>query len=170
MITSFLTAVVGGVVVLFADRVRWRREDKTRWFQERRAAYGGYLAAVDRWNELDHEAAMSGELEEWFEVPTTDRLDPLLGLQTSSRIRPRANAHAAIAHDRLTDLALFGSSTVLMNARLLHDEMHKLSSVRYGSPPRACGGASQDLIGADEQFNAVRRAFVLTVRGELGAD
>lgn len=101
---TFVTAIVGGLVVLVADRVRWRREDRRRWVNPRRELCTSFLDAVDRWEELDHE------------------------------------------------------------------ELLDLSRVRYSSPPRSCGGASDDLVASSERFQRERSALVDVVRRELGAD
>lgn len=170
MLTSFFTAVVGGLIVLVADRVRWWRDDRLRWVSPRRELCTSFLDAVDRWEELDHEAAMRGEIEEWIDAPDEDRLDPLLGTRTSTRIRPLANTAAAEVHRHLTELELVGSPTMTDRARALRDELLDLSRVRYSSPPRSCGGASEDLVAAGDRFQRERGAFVAAVRRELGVD
>lgn len=167
---TFFTAVVGGLVVLVADRVRWRREDRLRWVNPRRELCTSFLDAVDRWEDLDHEAAMRGENEDWIDAPDGDRLDPLLGTRTSTRMRPLANTAAAEVHRHLTELELIGSPTMTDRARALRDELLDLSRVRYSSPPRSCGGASEDLVASSERFQRERSAFVDVVRRELGAD
>lgn len=169
MLTTFFTAVLGGLVVLLADRVRWRREDGLRWVSPRHELCAAFLDALDRWEELDHEAAMRGEIEDWIEAPEEDRLDPLLGTRTSTRIRPLANAAAAEVHRHLTELELVGSAAMTDRARVLRDELLDLSRVRYSSPPRSCGGASDDLVAASDRFQRERGAFVAAVRSELGA-
>lgn len=170
MLTTFFTAVVGGLVVLVADRVRWQREDRLRWVNPRRELCTSLLDAVDRWEELDHEAAMRGEIEDWIDAPDGDRLDPLLGTRTSTRIRPLANTAAAEVHRHLTELELVGSPTMTDRARALRDELLDLSRLRYSSPPRSCGGASEDLVASSERFQRQRSAFVDVVRRELGAN
>ena len=170
MLSIVVSAGVGAVVALLLDTVRWRREDRRRWAPERRQAYGAFLAAVNRWEELDYEAAANGELEEWFEAPPEDRFEPLTGVHTSSRIRPRANAAAATAYERLTDLQLVGSNAVWPLAQHVCEQMRALSNVRYVSPPRDCGGSSDDHNEATNVFIAARDAFVEAVRTDLGSD
>ncbi len=153
-----------------ADRIRWRREDRLRWMAVRREVYGGFLTALDQWNELDHAAAVRGEVEQWFDAPPEDRLDALLGTTTSARIRPRATSAAREAHARLAELELVGSAAVTECARELSAVTQRLSDIRYSSPPRACGGASDDLVAGGERYQAQRQAFVAAVRRELGAE
>jgi hypothetical protein len=43
---ALLGTIVGASVTLFADRVRWRRDQDLRRREERRSAYGTYLAAL----------------------------------------------------------------------------------------------------------------------------
>ena len=171
--TLLTILITGGVTVtgtLVVTQRGWRREDELRWVPERRKAYSDFLAAVNRWDDLDHEAAMYGEIEEFHETPPEDRLEPLTGEYTSGRIRPRANAAAAKAAERLADMELVGSKVVVAAATALRDEMNSLSNVRYISPPRSCGGASDDLNEAWTQFEAVRDAYKAAVRAELGSD
>lgn len=170
MLSSFLTAVIGGLVVLLADRVRWRREDRLRWVSPRREFYTAFLDAIDHWEELDHGAAMRGENEDWIDAPEEDRLDALVGTRTSTRLRPLVNVAAVEAHRSLTELEVIGSLTMTRRARALRDELFDLSCVRYSSPPRSCGGASDDLVAASNRFQRERESFVAAVRRELGAD
>lgn len=170
VLSSFLTAVIGGLVVLLADRVRWRRENRVRWVSPRRELYTAFLDAIDRWEELDHWAAMRGENEDWIEGPEEDRLDALVGIRTSTRLRPLVNVAAAEAHCRLTELELVGSLTMTRRARTLRDELFDHSHVRYSSPPRSYGGSSDDLVAASNGFQQERERFVAFVRRELGAN
>ena len=170
MLTILVAAVVGGLASLALDALRWRREDHQRWNPDRRAAYEAFVTSVDQWDELDHHAAMNGELEEWYEAPLDDQLEPLIGAYTSTRLRPRVNGAAIQSHARLTELELIGTTAVTTRAMALHDAMRNLSDVRYASPPRHCGGASDDLNAAVYGYTAARTEYVAVVRLELRTD
>src|SRR5688572_21995318 len=75
VVTILLSAAVGALVVVAQDRLRWKREDRLRWVSERREAYGAFRTAVRRWDHLDHEAALAGEIEEWYDAPADDVRD-----------------------------------------------------------------------------------------------
>lgn len=64
MATIVTSALVGALVALFLSRVQWRREDRLRWAPDRRQSYSAFVAAVDRWENLDCEAAVNGDIEE----------------------------------------------------------------------------------------------------------
>jgi len=164
VLTAFLS-VVGAYLL---HRFQWRREDQVRWARDRREAYSGFLAAVNRWDDLDHEAAMKGEIEEWHEAPPEDRFDPLTGVMTSSRLRPHVNAAALVVDQRLGEIELVGSTAVFGRARALRDQIGALGAIRLDSPPRGCGGVSHDLYLRQEKFIAARDAFVAAVRADLG--
>lgn len=170
LVTAIVAAAVGAGASLAVNAVQWRRDDKLRWDPERRIAYEGFVIAIDRWEELDHHAAVNGELEEWFDAPPDDRLEPLTGVYASTRLRPRVNAAASEAQSRLTELELIGSGTVTDQAKALAEAMRNLCNVRYTSPPRDCGGASEDLNTAVDQWNAARSAYIAAVRVELGTN
>ncbi len=51
---------------------------------------------------------------------------------------------------------------------VVRDELRSLSATRYSSPPRSCGGASDDLVAASDCYQQERNAFVPAVRRELG--
>ncbi|MEZ5371257.1 MAG: hypothetical protein R2704_00580 [Microthrixaceae bacterium] len=97
LVTTLVAAAVGAIASLAVNAVQWRRDDKLRWDPERRTAYERFLTAIDRWEDLDHHAAMKGELEEWFDAPPEDWLERLTGLNASTRLRPRVNAAATEA-------------------------------------------------------------------------
>ena len=100
LVTTIVAAAVGAVASLAVNAVQWRRDDKLKWDPERRIAYERFVTSIDRWDELDDHAAVNGELEEWFDAPLDDRLEPLTGVYESSRLRPRANAAASEARSR----------------------------------------------------------------------
>lgn len=168
--TSFVTAVIGGLVVLLADRGRWRREDRLRWVANRHSAYAAFLAAIDRWDELDHVAALRGEREDWHEAPPEDLLDPVLGVQTSSRVRPRATAAAMEVAARLVDVELVAPSSVRQAADELRSRARELSWTRFEDPPRSCGGAGAALVAAEASFQTSRDQFVAATRADLRVD
>ena len=169
MIESLATAFIGGLIVFIADRVRWRREDRVRWLEARRAAYAAFLGSVDRWEELDYEAAVNGEVEQWIEAPAEDRLSSVLGVvSTTTRIRPHVRQAAWAAEQRRTELELVASEHASKLAVELVHLMHSLSEVRLESPPHSCGGCSDEHNVAQAQFQDLHRRFVEAVRTELG--
>lgn len=170
MVTIFVSALVGAVAAYGLSQAQWRREDRLRWLQDRRQAYRDFLVKVDNWELLDYEAAVNGEIEEWYEAPPEDRLDPLLGVQSSTRLRPRANVAASAVSESLTDLSLVASRRAVDVATEVHTAMRSLSDVRMTSPPRACGGVSGEHNEAQMHFQEARKRFVSLARGELGAD
>ena len=170
VVTTIVAAAVGAVASLAVNAVQWRRDDKLKWDPERRIAYERFVTSIDRWEELDHHAAVKGELEEWFDAPLDDRLEPLTGVYESSRLRPRVNAAASEARSRLAELELIGSPAVTNQARALTEAMHCLCCVRYTSPPRDCGGASEPLNIAVDRYNIARSEYVNAVRAELGTN
>jgi hypothetical protein len=161
-------AVVGGLVVAVGtERVRWSREDRLRWVATQREACSAFIAAIDRWDQLDHHAALGGEVEPWHEAPADDR-DALLGTPTS-RLRPLVARAATEAWQRYTDLQLIGAEPIVQHARALYDKTRDLSQVRYQMPPRSCGGISDDLWNAEMAHAGQRSELVAAVRAELGA-
>lgn len=170
MLTVVLSLVGGGIVGVLLERLRWSREDRVRFAPERRQAYNAFLSSIDLWERLDYEAAVNGELEDWYEAPPEDRMDPLLGAQTSTRLRPRANVAADQAHVHLTEIETSAPDAVTEKTQALRDAMRDLSTLRYSSPPRACGGASEEHNEAQEKFQTARAAFMVVVRKELRSD
>lgn len=169
MLTAIVSAMLGGAAVYALERVRWNREDRLRWSAPRRDAYSAFLVAIDRWDALDHAAAMRGEIEEWYDAPKEDLSEALIGVPVSTRLRPSARAAALATYDRLTDLELIGSSAVLAQAKTLWESMRALSAMRYSSPPRSCGGASGDLVAAGDTQRRHRDGFVAEARRDLAA-
>jgi hypothetical protein len=135
----------------------------------RREAYSAFLSAVDAWDNLDYEAAMRGEIEEWPDTPPEDTADALTGVMTTARLRPRANAAGLLVHKLLTDIELYGSTQVFGRARALRDQVRALGAARREWPPRDCGGASRELNDRQERFLNARDAYVSAVRKDLGA-
>lgn len=156
--------------MIIADRVRWRREDKTRWIGSRQGSSAAFLAAVDRWNELDHVAALRGENEEWFDAPEQDMLDPIFGAHTTTGVRPRATEAAMAASDRLVELVLIASVPVREAAEALQRTTRELSWTRFGDPPRSCGGASSALVTSEAAQHESRERFIQAVRRDLAVD
>jgi hypothetical protein len=130
--------------------------------------YAAFLSALDRWEELDYEAAANGETEEWFEAPPEDRMEPLLGVRVSTRLRPRVNEAAAKTRELLTELDLIGSRLAHGRAESTVARMRLLSDVRLISPPHACGGCSVEHNEAQSAYQDRRGQFVAAVRAELG--
>lgn len=170
MLESLMTAVVGGLVVLAGERARGRWEDRRRWLPDRRSAYAKFLAAIDEWDRLDYDAALNGEVEEWFDAPPEDWRDPRVVAPATQRLRPWANAARSDAFGCLTDVELVGTTAVTVAARALAEELGRASMVRMQSPPRHCGGASDELIAAEDALGAARRTFTAAVRKDLGTD
>jgi hypothetical protein len=129
LVTTIVAAAVGAVASLVVNAVQWRRDDKLKWDPERRIAYERFVTSIDRWEELDHHAAVKAGIEEWFDAPLADRLEPLTGVCASSRLRPHVNAAASEARSRLAELELIGSPTVIKQARALTEAMHNLFNV-----------------------------------------
>ncbi len=167
LIETALTLSAGAGLGLLVERLKWHREDTLRWVAERQRAYREFLSALDRWEELDFEAAAGGETERWFEAPPEDRMEPLLGVQVSQRLRPRANAAAATCQDALAEIGLIGSRTVFRRAESAVARMRLLSAVRLDSPPCRCGGATDEHEEAQVMYQLRRDQFVTAVRQDL---
>jgi hypothetical protein len=168
MVQNFLLLVAGAVIALSADRVRWHREDRRHWNQERREVYQRFLTALDEWRELDWVLAMElGDADgpDWehaaYMVAGDD--ESVIG-----RLRLRVGTANERVTSTLADMELVASSQATEAARTLWKRAREVSAICRDYPPRHCGGVSDILLKADEELGDRRDAFVAHVRSELG--
>ena len=70
----------------------------------------------------------------------------------------------------MTEVELVGTTAITHPAKALADVLGRASIVRTQSPPRHCGGASDELIAAEEALASARTTFTAAVRTDLGTD
>lgn len=160
--------LLGAVVGLLVERLRWRREDRVRWRHERRDAYQAFLVATEEWQRLDYILAMELGLEE------NDGLDwehaayvVANGDSATAQLRVRVGSAAERVSQTLTGVELVGSEPTVSAAKAFWACCQQHSNVARQFPPRHCGGAHEDLVRLGEELDWVRTSFVEAVRREL---
>jgi hypothetical protein len=149
------------------------------------AAYRRFLIATDRMSDADYELAM------FVGILSPHGLDPGVevgDLVRSDEYRQQANSDSFVrnALDRLTEgwpkcletreaslealteLEFLAPNPVVRLAKEFRSRTLNFMNVAYSSPPRSCGGASEELVRSDAEMQEARRAFVSAVWSELG--
>jgi hypothetical protein len=175
--------VLGGWI---QEWVRFSREDRLRWHNERRAAYERFLTAIDKWRSTELEIAeyVGGlrHMTGWGSDPLFDEenmlrkaevLDDPWAKYAVSKVRSvRANAGSALeaVNASLAAIEMISKQSVIQAGTNLLAQVGFLIGKASNFPPRECGGWSEPLVLADANVTKARQLFVNATRQELGID
>lgn len=164
--------------------LRDRREDRVRWHSERRAAYERFLTAAERFYEVElvisEHIGNLRSITGWGQDPLFDEehllrvADKIQDDWTPHAIgkvrseRPVANDAREKMESSLAAIEMISIPLVVDAARSHRDAVRSVIALAADSPPRECGGWSEDLVLASEFATETRDALVDAIRKELG--
>jgi hypothetical protein len=174
----------GGVIGSWLNELRQsRRDDRLRWYVNRREAYERLLTAMHEWRMSELQIAESvGTLrqltgwqddpifdEAWFLKQADSQQDDTIAYLTSKvrKLRKDADTFRREVDASLAAVEMISSAPVVQRANGLREDLHSLVGIAADFPPRECGGWSEPLAQAYEQHEESRKQFINDVRKEL---
>lgn len=185
-ITFIALLGTGGVIGSWLNELRRsRREDRLRWYVNRREAYERLLTAAQEWRESEMEIAeyigTMRQITTWQSDPIfdehwfVDHVEREQGDATGTflvsrvrRLRTVADEAKRAVSASLSAIEMIGSPPVVARAAEISDSLISLIQVASEYPPHECGGWPEPLAAVYDQHESARRDFVAEVRKELG--
>lgn len=184
-VLTFLALLgTGGVIGSWLSEFRQsRREDRLRWYVNRREAYERLLTSMHEWRTSELEIAESvGTLrqltgwqddpifdEGWFLTQAESHKDDTIAYLISKvrRLREDAESFRREVDASLAAVEMISSAPVVQCSNGLREDLHSLVRITADFPPRECGGWSEPLVHAYDQHESSRKQFIDEVRREL---
>jgi hypothetical protein len=184
-VLTFLALLgTGGVIGSWLSEFRQsRREDRLRWYVNRREAYERLLTSMHEWRTSELEIAESvGTLrqltgwqddpifdEGWFLTQAESHKDDTIAYLISKvrRLREDAESFRREVDASLAAVEMISSAPVVQRSNGLREDLHSLVRIAADFPPRECGGWSEPLVQAYDQYETSRKQFINEVRKEL---
>lgn len=191
LIQEILTALAllgtgGAIGSWLNDWRRNRREDRIRWHSERRSAYEKFLTNSEKLYDTELLIALHlGNLRQlagWGKDPLFDeeyllreaeKLDDDWATYAIEKVRQQrmiAESAREQMYEALAAIETISAPNVVDAARSYHIALKSLIYVAMDDPPRECGGWSDSGSEALELVTKTSKAFIATIRKELGVE